>query len=300
MCEHLRNRSLPADGRSLAYNQSHERHNPLATNKKNKRGTIMKKLTTALVAGSLALSLGTALADGHEGEEEKPNVAAPVETFACKFNEGKGPADLDKAVDKFNAWADKNGVKDYSAWTLTPYYYSPNQEFDVLWLGASPKATTLGKVQDMWLATGSDANEAFAEVITCDGHGAFAALQMKKPPERDDPSQLVVTFSDCNTADGVSFDDLYTPIIEWGKYMGEHGSDAGIWMFFPAYGGGAEEFEFKWVRAHQNLESMGIGWDHFSESGWEKANELFQGRLMCDSSRAYIATSRRMGQSTDD
>ncbi len=260
----------------------------------------MKKSLTALVAGSLALSFSAVFADSHGSGEEKPNVAAPVETFACKYNEGKGPADLDKAVDKFNAWADKNGVEDYSAWTLVPYYFSPNQEFDVLWLGASPKAKSLGRIQDAWLATGSDANAAFTEVITCDGHGAFAALQMKKPPEREDPSRLVVTFSDCNTADGVTFDDLYMPMIDWGKYMGENGSDAGIWAFFPAYGGGAEEFEFKWVRAHQNLESLGVGWDHFSEKGWEKANELFQGKLMCDSSRAYIATSVRMAKSADE
>ena len=260
----------------------------------------MKKLMTALVAGSLALSAGAVLADSHEGEAEEPNVAAPVETFACRYNEGKGPADLDKAVNKFNAWADKNGIEDYSAWTLVPYYFSPNQEFDVLWLGASPKARTLGRIQDTWLATGGKEQEAFNDVISCDGHGSMAALQMKAPPERDDPSRLVVTFSDCNISEGATFDDLYNPLMEWGKYMGEHGSKAGMWVFFSAYGGGGEEFDFKWVSAHQNLEDMGADWDHYSESGWQKGNELFVGKLECDSSRAYIATTRRMGKSADE
>ena len=71
-------------------------------------------------------------------------------------------------------------------------------------------------------------------------------------------------------------------------------------MFFPAFGGGGEEFEFKWVTAHQNLEDMGADWDHFNESGWEKANELFRGKLLCDSSRAYIATNQRMAKDEDD
>ncbi len=260
----------------------------------------MKRTITALVAGGLALSFGTILADGHEGGEGEPNVAAPVETFACKYNEGKGPADLDKAVDSFNKWADKQGIEDYSAWTLVPYYFSPNQEFDVLWLGASPKAQSLGKIQDAWLATGGKEQEAFADVITCDGHGAFAALQVKQPPEREDPSQIVVAFSDCNIADGVTFDDLYDPLMEWGKYKGEHGSTAGMWVFFPAFGGGGEEFDFKWVTAHQNLADMGADWDQYSESGWEKGNALFAGKVDCDSGRAYISTNRRMAKSDDE
>ncbi len=116
---------------------------------------------------------------------------------------------------------------------------------------------------------------------------------MKEPPERKNPSSVVISFSDCNTAEGTTFDDLYMPMIEWGKYMGEHGSTAGMWVFFPTYGGGGEEFDFKCVDAFQNLEDLGADWDHMNESGWKKANELFAGKVHCDSSRSYIATNRR-------
>ena len=139
----------------------------------------MKKLIAALVAGGLYASAGISVADQHEGEAEEPNVASPIEMFACKYNDGKGPDDLDKATRKFNAWADKQGIDDYSAWTLVPYYFSPNQEFDVLWLGASSKAKALGRTQDLWLATGEDEQDGFAEVITCDTHASYAVLQMK-------------------------------------------------------------------------------------------------------------------------
>ena len=260
----------------------------------------MKKLQTALVSGCLLLSAGIGIADEHEGQADEANVAVPVEMFACKYNEGKGPADLDAATRKWNAWADKNGVDDYSAWTLVPYYSGPDQDFDVLWLGGSDNAKTLGRVQDTWLATGSKEAEGFAEVVSCDTHAAYAVLRMKKPPKRENPSNIVISFSDCSTAEDVTFDDLYMPIIEWGKYKGEHGSTAGMWVFFPSYGGGGEDFDFKWVTAHQNLEDMGADWDQFSESGWKKAGELFAGKLQCDSSRSYLATNRRMAAQDDE
>ena len=100
----------------------------------------MKKFLTLLVSGGLFLFAGIGIADEHEGEADEANVATPMEMFACNYNKGKGPADLDAAVKKFNAWGDKKGIDDYSAWTLVPYYSSPEQEFDVLWLGGSEKA----------------------------------------------------------------------------------------------------------------------------------------------------------------
>ena len=260
----------------------------------------MKRLLTALVSCSLLLSAGIGIADEHEGEAGEANVATPIEMFACTYNEGKGPADLDAATKNWNAWADKNGVDDYSAWTLVPYYSGPDQDFDVLWLGGSDNAKTMGRVQDTWLATGSKEAEGFAEVVSCDVHAAYAVLRMKKPPKRDNPSNIVISFSDCNTAEGITFDDLYVPLIEWGNYKGENGSTAGMWVFFPSYGGGGEQFDFKWVTAHQNLEDMGADWDQFSESGWKKAGELFAGKLECDSSRSYLATNRRMAADDDE
>ncbi len=253
----------------------------------------MKKILSVLVSGALMMSFGVAVADSHEGDAEEANVAFPMESYACTYNDGKGPADLDAATDKFNAWADKQGIDDYSAWTLVPFYSGPEQEFDVLWFGASEKAKALGRVQDVWLATGSEESAAFAAVMTCDAHGAFSALTMKQAPERDDESNFVATFSDCNVAEGTTFDDLYLPLQEWGEYKAEHGSTAGHWVFFPSFGGGNEDYDFKWVTTADNFESLGSDWDQFNESGWQKANELFRGKLSCDSSRAYVVTPRR-------
>ena len=260
----------------------------------------MRKTFCLIFAGSTLAFSGMSLADSHEGGEEEANVAAPMEMYACRYNDGKGPADLDAATKDFNKWADKQDITDYSAWTLVPYYFSAEQEFDVLWFGAAEKATALGRVQDSWLATGTKEAEGFADVMTCDTHAAYSVLTMKQSPEREgDNGNLVVTFSDCNTSDGVTFDDLYMPMLEWGKYREEHGSKAGHWVFFPSFGGGKETFEFKWVTAYENLEDLGADWDQSNESGWKKVNELFRGKVSCDSSRAYMATSRRQASNDD-
>lgn len=259
----------------------------------------MKRLLTTLVAGGLLLSAGGGIADEHEAAEEEANVARPVEVFACRYNDGKGPADLDSVIKKFNSWADKQDIDDYWAWTLVPYYFGPEQEFDLLWLGASSSATSLGRIQDAWLAKGGKVQEGFNEVIKCDTHGNWAALQFKEPPKRDDPSRGVVSFSDCNMGKGMTFEDVAPALAEWSAYRTEQGSASGMWVFFPAYGAGGEKFDFKWINSYQNLEGLGVDYDQYAKSGWKKGNELFAGKLECDSSRAYLSTTRRMAESDD-
>ncbi|MEL7535940.1 MAG: hypothetical protein AAFM91_02655 [Pseudomonadota bacterium] len=252
----------------------------------------MNKTVTALLSAGLLFAAGSSSAEHHEGVQLDP--AAPIELYACNFNEGKGPADYDKAIGQWNKWADRQKMSSYSAWTLTPYYAGAEQDFDVIWLGATEKMKDMGRAHDMYLAKGESVQKAFADVIDCDTHAMFAAIQFKEPPEREDPSSVVITFSDCSGINGSSFDDLVPSMAEWAKYSEANGSTAGMWALMPALGGGGEEFEFKWVSSFQNLEEMGSHQDHYAEEGWKKGNELFKGKVECDSSRVYIATNRRM------
>ena len=105
--------------------------------------TIVSTMSFLLVTFT---GLGTASAADHD------MVVIPVELYACKYNEGKGPADLDAATDKWNAWADKQKEQDYAAWTLTKWYYGTEQDFDVLWLGAGKDGAALGRAQGEYLA----------------------------------------------------------------------------------------------------------------------------------------------------
>ena len=140
----------------------------------------------------------------------------------------------------------------------------------------------------------------FDEVIDCNTHVAFAALEFKQPPERENPDNIVISFSDCNVSETSSFNALVPSIMEWAAYRGEHGSTSGMWALMPAMGGGGETFDFKWITSFQNLEEMGADFDQYSKSGWKKGDELFAGKVSCDSSRVYLATNQRRAEDTDD
>lgn len=252
----------------------------------------MKRTLTTIVTALLTIgfSMSPAMADSHASM-----TAQPVELFACNYAEGKGAKDLDKAFANFNKWADGVGMNDYTAWALAPYYAGPEQDFDMLWLGHASKAATLGKRQDQWLATGGKVQTEFDSVMPCNTHANFASLMFKAPPQRDNPpDNVVISFSDCNMADGMDFSEDIAPAIEeWVKYRAEHGSTAGMWVMFPAYGGGDEDFDFKWISGYRTLEEQGKDWDQYAEAGWQKAGELFGGKLECDSSRVYLASNIR-------
>ena len=94
----------------------------------------MNKQIISMAIGTVVALLvsGTSFAQGSEGP-----VFVPVELYACQYNEGKGPADLDAAAAAWTEYADRNGIDTYAAWTLEKHYHGPDQDyFDVLWLGA--------------------------------------------------------------------------------------------------------------------------------------------------------------------
>ena len=104
----------------------------------------------------------------------------------------------------------------------------------------SSQSLTSGDVQKFSPLLGDDLAffTGFNDVWSCDAHMNYATLQFKKPPERKNPNNVVLSFSDCTMADGVTFDDLVPSLMEWSKYREGHGSTSGMWVLFPAYGGG--------------------------------------------------------------
>lgn len=258
----------------------------------------MRKLLAIFMGSLLCVfgGYGTVFADAHMPAQS----AEPVELYACRYADGKGPADLDAVVKNWNKWADRAKLTDYTAWTLTPFYFGTEQDFDIIWLGVSATAKAMGRAQDAWLESGGKVAAEFESVTPCHAHSNFAALQFKAPPEDADASNFMLTFSDCDVADGKNFGADVAPALgEWAKYRGEHGSSAGMWVLFPAYGGGGEEFDFKFVTSHDSNETMGADWDQYAADGWKKAEELFEGIVNCDSSRVYQALQRRAAETSE-
>jgi len=251
-----------------------------------------KTLISSFMIGLLILAGSSTVS-----AQDNPMRVIPVELFTCKYNDNKGPGDLDKAIDKWNAWADKQGLDDYAAWTLTPYYFGPDQEFDMIWLGAGKDAIALGKAQDAYLAEDVGLHAAFNDVLTCDAHVNYASVNFKAPPKGKTPDNSVLTFSNCTYKDGASFTAISAAMGEWSKKLSDEGSTAGIWHWYPAYGGGGEEFGFKSLRSYKNFAELGADYERYGNGGgYVTSGRLFGHLIDCDASRAYVAQSRRFVQ----
>ena len=256
----------------------------------------MKKTMLTLATSGLVLASGFNIAVAQDDDDD--GGAVPVEIYTCKYADGMGPADLDAVIEKWNAWSDEQEVNDYSAWILTPFYASSEQDFDVIWMGVTETGHAMGVSQDLWLANGSELQAMFDRVTPCDAHSLFAALQFKAPPEREDPSSVVISFRDCKIADGKSFaDDVAPANAAWAEYRTAQGSTSGHWTFFPAYGGGGEDYDYKAVGSYGSHAEHGTDWDNFDPA---KGREIFGGVSDCDSARVYNAKNIRMAESDDE
>lgn len=249
----------------------------------------MKRSLTFATTTALVFSLGVASAQ----DEEAARTITPVDTYTCNYNEGKGPADLNAAIDGWNAWMDEQGSDNYFAMTMTPHYYGP-ETFNVGWLGFAPTAEALGAGADNFAANGQAQAAAFGSAITCETHSNFASMTVKEPPERASPDSLVLAFSDCSVTDGVSMGDVFGGLDQWTAYQTEKGYQNGSWVFFPAYGGGGEEFDLKMVNAWDSHADRGKDYDLYANGGgYQKRGEIMGDMLSCDSSRIYDGAVRR-------
>ena len=250
-----------------------------------------KKILAALTAATLVLcGWTTAFAQ----EEEQSPYVVPVDTFTCDYNEGKGPADLKKAVANWNKWMDEQGTDSYGAVTMTPYYYGEDS-FELGWLGFWTGQEAMGAGIDNYLAKGGEAAEGFNSALTCDTHEHWATINVKQPKEGPAPDNFVLMFSNCTVAEDTEWETLMAAIKEAAVYMTEQEFGNGAWMMWRVFGGAGEpDWDFKWVTSYANYTDFGKAYQHNANGGGrQKMNEIMDDMLDCDSARVYNATTVR-------
>jgi hypothetical protein len=220
---------------------------------------------------------GTSFAQASEGP-----VFVPVELYACQYNEGKGPADLDAAA---------------AAWTLEKHYYGRDQEFDVLWLGAWKNANEMGADTDSYLATGSVVEAGFMSVLTCAAHTNLVSANPVPPPGGETPESGVLTFSDCTLKEGARSSDVAASMTKWGQALKDAGIESGIYHWYPVFGGGDADFDFKWIETYTDHKALGKMYEIMGNGRlYLKQGELFGSLLDCDVARVYNVKNRRKAQ----
>ena len=246
------------------------------------RKTLMLLVSVGLVA---LIEAGAVWAQ----DEQATPPARPVETYTCKYQEGKSRTDLDKVIAEWNAWMDKQGMNQYFAVVITPFY-SGDYAFDVGWLGSWPDGNAMGKGHDVWVSKGGDIAAKFGSVVNCGSHSNFVSLNVKQPPTPD-PSDFdaVVTFSNCSFKDGKTFDDLTAAQEAWNTYADSRGFIGGAWVMFPLFGETDNDYDFKYVESSPDFTTFGADYQRMSDGAWQKAEELFAPVVDCDHSRVYTA-----------
>jgi hypothetical protein len=249
-----------------------------------------KTLSLALATACFAVVASPAVL---AQDEDKGPSFPPLETFTCNYNDGKGPADLEAAVDQWTAYMDESGGDQYFAMTMTPQMHGADT-FDVAWLGAAPTAELMGAGRDSYRADGGETAAGFASVLTCDTHSQFATMVVKEPPERETPNSLVLSFSDCDVEEGREWDEVFAGMEAWATHQAEKGYGNGTWVLFPAYGGADQDFDFKMLNAYDNHAGMGRDFDLYTTGGgYMKRGEIMGDMIDCDVARVYDGTVRR-------
>ena len=254
----------------------------------------MKKKLYLLAVSTLTALLGTSAVFG---QGSPPWKIVPVEIYACQFNERQDADDLDDWIARWNRWADSNNVDYYAAWTLTPYYFTAEQEFDFLWLGASTDGNTMGAGTDLWLSTGGELNSDLQDIVTCAAHVGLASAAYRIPEGLNNAQPSVITMSDCTMHDGVSGVAVDAATRDWADVIDEAGSRVAIYHWYPVFGGGDADFDLKWVEAYQNYSDLGADYERMGNGGlYQQYQALTEHLIDCDDARIYNAQNRRFVQ----
>jgi len=230
----------------------------------------MKMIHNAAVMAGVIAMLGTGAAFAQVSEDGMGKVL-PVELIACSYRDGQDAGDLNKVVERWTRYMDERNIDSYAAWTLSPYYFGPDQDFDVIWMGAWTNGNTMGAGLQQWLAEGGDLREAFSEVMDCDAHVGLSSAMYKSPPSNATPASSLITMMDCELNEGKRYSDVKSAEMEWAEHMVNSGSTAGTWHWFPTFGGGDAEFDYKVVNAYANYTELGKDWEMVANGGGREA-----------------------------
>ena len=251
---------------------------------------MIKRSYTTVITWIIALLWGASAF----AQDPPPPSFNSIDAYLCNFNEGKKRSDLDKVVEKWNKWMDKNKGAPYNAWLMTPDMTSVNMPVDIVWLGAWANGNDMGRGMQAWADNDTGLGAEFDKVISCGEHSNAASVNIR-PPNKGWPGKTgVAVFANCTVVEGKTVQDSMAAHQEWAKHLDSIGSKAGVWAFFPAFGQNNPEWDYKIVTSHPDYLSLGADWEAFTNGqGWMKAMEVAGGTVACDSPRVYHSTTIR-------
>ena len=149
---------------------------------------------------SLVLVLSNTVgADDHQQAFKMPGG---LETFACKFKEGRDLDDLLVAASHWSLWAESNFDVDYNAWVLTPRFFGPSMpDIDFVWLGAANTIVDLGKTNDIMMSKGQKHSKKFSAIADCNVQEEWMYQAIRFDPNNEASKTGALDFHFCTFND---------------------------------------------------------------------------------------------------
>jgi hypothetical protein len=256
----------------------------------------MKK--TLMLTGTVALLAAMTTTPAFAQPNAPPAPTPAVEIFGCKFNANKGMNDLHSVTARWNAWADKNKMTDYTAFIATPFLRSADRQDDVLWIGAWPNGAAMARDSALSATKeGRDIDAAYDAVGKCASHSLYAEVLIRRP-KSPPPENGVAMFRDCTVHDGRTVEEAISALGQVGEYMAGRGSDTFSAILFALAGlPNDAHYTFKQVIGYGSMDAFGKDVDVYTAGGFMRVDELLGRIIDCNSPRVY--TLERVRQAAE-
>ncbi len=244
----------------------------------------MKRIILATIATAFVFFMGTSATLAQDG----PPQFRPVEMWACSFRDGKDQEDMNDAYEYF---AEEPGPAKYAAFQLNPFMVGNRTEnFDFIYVGVWESGSEMGSHMTTYVGADSDANEAWDDTVDCTSL-MFASTRIQGPSQNDN-GDFVLTISDCNVEHNNSSDQAVGAISRFNDYRVANGVDIGTIVWFPVYGGGNAEFDFKLVNVFTGTQHLGDSFSWYADSqAFNVEGPMMRGVVDCDEARLYTGTT---------
>jgi hypothetical protein len=242
----------------------------------------MKQLLLGTITTVCTLFVGT----GQSIAQDGPPQFAPVEMWVCDYRDGKDQGDL---ADVLEDLARLTGDIPSATRQLFPYLRGSQQDMDFIYIATWPDGSTMGRDVNNYLANGSAVDADWEDAVECGVSLLFGRLMINQPSaEPDEDDNFTLTVSDCNVAHGRSTSQAIGAIQRYNEYRVANGSDITTLLWFPVYGGGGAEFDFKLVHVYNDYQHLGDSFQWVVDNQAYLVNQdMTEGLVSCDEARVY-------------
>ncbi len=243
----------------------------------------MKKLLLSAVATACMLFVGSGVTFA---QDDGVPQFRPVEMWVCSYRDGKDQGDFDDVLEDL---VKVEAAGPYAAFRLFPSFRTADQDFDFLYLGVWPDGSTMGSGMANYGENGGDVEEAWDSVADCPTSVMYASMRIQDNDDGDGSGNFMLTVSDCKVGHALSNGQAIGALSRFNDYRVANGSTVGTITWFPVYGGGGADFDFKLAHVYSGAQHFGDSFQWFVDNqAYLVQQDMLDGIVSCDVPRVYI------------